>query len=55
MSMNKKDIALTVGGVLATMVLAYLLYQHQQTAAAAAASDAAANAAQAQADQYQQE
>ena len=55
MSMNKKDIALTVGGVLATMVLAYLLYRHQQTAAAQAALDAAANDAQAQADQYQQE
>ena len=55
--MNKKDIALTVGGTLATMVLAYLLYQHQQASAAAAAanSDAAQQAAydeQAQQEQY---
>ena len=53
--MNKKDIALTVGGTLATMVLAYLLYRHQQTASADAAanSDAAQQAAIDQ--QYQQE
>lgn len=49
--MNKKDIALTVGGVLATMVVAYLIYKMQQRDAAAqasaaqASSDAAAQAA----------
>lgn len=31
--MNRKDIALTVAGVLATMALAYLFYRQQQTAA----------------------
>ena len=31
--MNRKDIALTVSGVLATMALAYLFYRQQQTAA----------------------
>ena len=35
--MNRKDIALTVAGVLATMALAYLFYRQQQTAAAASA------------------
>ena len=57
--MNKKDIALTVGGVLATMVVAYLIYKMQQRDAAAAAasvqddSEAAAVAAQqAQEAQY---
>ena len=39
--MTKKDIALTVGGVIATMVLAYLLYRLQQRDAAAAAAAAA--------------
>jgi hypothetical protein len=44
--MNRKDIALTVGGVVATMVLAYLLYRMQQRDAAAyAAAAAAANQA----------
>jgi hypothetical protein len=46
--MNTKDIALTVGGVLATMVVAYLIYKMQQrdaAAAAAAASSAADTAA----------
>jgi hypothetical protein len=43
--MNRKDIALTVGGVLATMALAYLFYRLQQrdAAAIAAANEAAAN------------
>lgn len=41
--MNKKDIALTVGGVLATMVLAYLLYRLQQRDAATSAANAAAD------------
>lgn len=40
--MNKKDIALTVGGVLATMVLAYLFYKMQQRDAAAAITAAQA-------------
>lgn len=35
--MNRKDIALTVAGVLATMALAYLFYRQQQATAAAAA------------------
>lgn len=34
--MNKKDIALTVGGILATMILAYVFYKRQQDQAAAA-------------------
>lgn len=53
--MNKKDIALTVGGVLATMVVAYLIYKMQQRDAAAAAAqnedatdEAAQNAASAE-------
>ena len=42
--MSRKDIALTVGGVLATMVVAYLIYKMQQRdAAAAAASSSAAS------------
>lgn len=40
--MNKKDIALTVGGILATMVVSYLIYQMEQRNAAAAAANAAA-------------
>lgn len=47
--MNKKDIALTVGGVVATMILAYLLYRLQKRDSAAAA----AAAAQAATDQEQ--
>lgn len=47
--MNKKDIALTVGGVLATMILAYLLYRLQKRDAAQAAQ-AASDAAQAAQD-----
>jgi hypothetical protein len=48
--MTRKDIALTVGGILATMTLAYLFYKLQQrdaaaTAAAAQAASDAANAA----------
>ena len=43
--MNRKDIALTVGGVIATMALAYLFYKLQQRDAAAAAATAATNAA----------
>lgn len=39
--MTKKDIALSVGGVLATMVLAYLLYRLQQRDSAASAAAAA--------------
>lgn len=35
--MNRKDIALTTAGVLATMALAYLFYRQQAAAAAAAA------------------
>lgn len=38
--MNRKDIALTVGGVLATMVLAYMFYRHQEQQAAATAAPA---------------
>jgi hypothetical protein len=45
--MNKKDIALTTGGVLATMALAYMFYRLQQRDQAAAA----AISAQAQADE----
>jgi multidrug efflux pump subunit AcrA (membrane-fusion protein) len=41
--MNKKDIALTVGGVLATMVVAYLIYKMQQRDAAATAAAAQSN------------
>lgn len=51
--MKKADIALTVGGILASMVVAYLVYKMEQRnnaaniqAAAQAASDAAANSAQ---------
>jgi hypothetical protein len=36
--MTNKDIALTVGGILATMILAYMLYKRQQEQAAAASS-----------------
>lgn len=36
--MTRKDIALTVGGILATMVLAYLIYRLQQRDAAARAA-----------------
>lgn len=36
--MNRKDIALTVAGVLATMALAYLFYRQQQAATAASAA-----------------
>lgn len=43
--MTRKDIALTVGGILATMTLAYLFYKLQQRDAAAAAAAAAAQAA----------
>jgi hypothetical protein len=54
--MNKKDIALTVLGVLATMVVAYLIYKMQQRdAAAAAAASQDDSAAQAQAEQQAQE
>jgi hypothetical protein len=42
--MNKKDIALTVGGVLASFALAYLLYRLQQRDAAINAANAAASA-----------
>lgn len=54
--MNKKDIALTVGGVVATMALAYLFYRMQQrdAAANAAATQAAADAATQAAAQAQQ-
>lgn len=45
--MNKKDIALTTGGVLATMALAYMFYRLQQRDAAAAAASSAAAADQA--------
>ena len=41
--MSRKDIALTVGGVLATMVVAYLIYKMQQRDAVAAASSSAAS------------
>ena len=44
--MNREDIALTVGGVLATMALAYMFYRMQQRDAAAASSAADAIAAQ---------
>lgn len=53
--MDRKDIALTVGGVLATMVVAYLIYVRQQKDAAAtaqAAADAEAQAEQNQEAQY---
>jgi hypothetical protein len=36
--MNRKDIALTVAGVLATMALAYLFYRQQQASTAASAA-----------------
>jgi hypothetical protein len=36
--MNRKDIALTVTGIVATMALAYLFYRQQQQSAAAAAA-----------------
>lgn len=52
--MNRKDIALTVGGVVATMVLAYLLYRMQQRDAAAAASQANATT-EGQTQEYQAE
>lgn len=59
MSMDKKEIALSIGGVLATMALSYLLYRIQQkdSAANAAASQAAAAAAEqnAVAEQSQEE
>ena len=42
--MNRKDIALTVGGVIATMALAYLFYKLQQRDAEAAAATGAAAA-----------
>jgi hypothetical protein len=48
--MTRKDIALTVGGVLATMVVAYLIYKMQQRDAAAAA---AAQPASSTGDAYQ--
>jgi len=53
--MDKKDIALTVGGVVATMALAYLFYKLQQrdSAAAAAATQAAADEATQAAQQAQ--
>jgi len=38
--MNRKDIALSVAGVLATMALAYLFYRQQQAASAASAAAA---------------
>ena len=50
--MNKKDIALTVGGVLATGVLTYLLYRLQQRDAATAAANVAASADASQAQVY---
>jgi hypothetical protein len=53
--MNKKDIALTVGGVLATMVLAYLLYSLQQRDAATAAANSANAEADAEDQQAEQE
>lgn len=37
--MTKKDVALTVGGILATMVLAYIFYKRQQEQASTAASN----------------
>ena len=43
--MDKKDIALSVGGIIATMALAYLFYRQQQ-------NQAAQQAAAAQNDQY---
>ena len=42
--MSRKDIALTVGGVLATMVVAYLIYKMQQRDAAAAAASSSSSA-----------
>ena len=57
--MNRKDIALSVGGTLASMALAYLLWRIQQKDAAQAAANAsatatqqAATAAQDQANEY---
>lgn len=51
--MNKKDIALTVGGVVATMILAWLLYrlQKRDSAAAAAAAQQQSSDAQANTDE----
>lgn len=53
--MNKKDVALTVGGILATMAVSYLVYRMQKKDAAAAAAnqDAAAQAAYNQAAQQE--
>lgn len=53
--MTRKDIALTVGGVLATMVLAYLLYRLQQRDAAAAAANAANSEQDQEAEAEQQQ
>jgi type II secretory pathway pseudopilin PulG len=53
--MDKKDIALTIGGILAVAVVGYLMYQRQQTDAAnAAAANQAAVDAAAQAEQTAQ-
>lgn len=53
--MTRKDIGLTVGGILATMAVSYLIYRMEKRDAAQAASsqDAAAQAAAVEAEQQQ--
>lgn len=46
MSMDKKDIALTVGGIMAGLTLTYLLYRLEQNNAATAQADAVNQAAE---------
>jgi hypothetical protein len=48
MAYDKKDIALSVGGILASMVVAYLIYRMEANNAATAQQDAAAQAAEAE-------
>lgn len=53
--MTKKDIALSVGGVLASCVVSYLLYKMEQRDSAVTAANAAATAAADAANQQQEE
>ena len=48
MAYDKKDIALTVGGVIASMVVAYLIYRMEANNASIAQQNAAAQAAEAE-------
>jgi len=52
--MNRKDIALTVGGIIASFALTYLIYRLQQRDAAANAAAAAAAATDAAAQETQE-